>query len=72
SDYAKKLNVPVMIQCGTKDMYMGEEELQKMYGRIPSLQKQLVIYQGASHSSLLDADSVKWQNGVHRFLQSLP
>lgn len=72
SDYAEKLDLPVMVQCGTKDIYMDEEELRDMYNGIPSKQKKLVMYPGAGHSSLLDADPVKWQESVRHFLQTLP
>ncbi len=71
-NYAEELEVPIMIQCGTRDIYMDEEELEKMYSGIPSKQKQLVLYPGSGHSSLLDADPLKWQNNVRKFLQAVP
>ncbi len=71
-DYATELDLPIMIQCGTRDIYMDEAELEKMYSGIPSKQKQLVTYHGSGHSSLLDADPLKWQNSVKKFLQTVP
>lgn len=69
--YAKKLNCPVLLQWGENDIYVAKNEIESVYKNIPA-QKKLVIYPGAEHSSLVNADEIKWISEVKSFLQGLP
>jgi len=69
TNYAKKINCPVLLQWGRMDNYVSEKETYSVYDNIPS-QKKLVIY-NAGHQSLLNADSIKWNTEVTSFLQAI-
>lgn len=67
SDYAKKISVPVLIQWGSRDHLVLPEETTRIYESFRS-RKELVVYDGAVHSSLMRQDPGKWMKEVREFL----
>jgi alpha-beta hydrolase superfamily lysophospholipase len=50
-DYAEKINCPVLLQWGDRDMYVTREEIKGIYKNLPASKKKLVVYPGANHQS---------------------
>ena len=69
--YSKKVNCPVLLQWGDKDMYVTENEINRIYKNLESPRKKMIVYPGANHESLLKYDPVSWQQNVKLFLESL-
>jgi len=69
--YSKKVNCPVLLQWGDKDMYVTENEINRVYKNLESPRKKMIVYPGANHESLLKYDPVSWQQNVKLFLESL-
>ena len=67
--YAEKVNCPVLMQWGALDNYVQRGEIERVYRYIPSQKKKLVIYDRASHESLLNNEPKKWRKEVSGFLQ---
>jgi len=67
--YAAKIECPVLLQWGDKDMFVSKEETSSVFDNLPT-QKKLVTY-AAGHESLLKADETKWYNEVAAFLQAV-
>ena len=67
-DYAEKINCPVLLQWGDRDMYVTGEEIKEIYNSLPATKKKLVIYHGANHESFLQYDPIGWQKNVFGFL----
>src|SRR5687768_1925580 len=70
-NYAKKINCPVLLQCGDRDMYVSEKEIKRIYKNLEVAHKKLVIYPGANHQSFLQYDPIFWQKNITGFLDSL-
>jgi uncharacterized protein len=68
SEYAKKIDCPVLLEWGTNDHLVTEKETIHIFDNLASKNKKLVVYEGAVHSSFLQQDPVKWQAEVGRFL----
>ncbi len=68
--YAAAINCPVLLNWGTLDHYVNEKEIRAIYEAIPGPDKRLVIYEGASHESLLRKDPEKWRTSIENFLGS--
>lgn len=68
TDYVKKINCPVLLQWGAKDIYVLREETGSIFSKIASGNKQLVIYNEAGHEHLIGRDGEKWQTSVKNFL----
>jgi alpha-beta hydrolase superfamily lysophospholipase len=71
TSYAKKINCPVLLQCGALDMYVLKSETDKVYNAIASPDKKLVIYDHAGHESFVQNDPLKWRIEVGRFLSAI-
>ena len=71
-DYVKKINCPVLMQWGDKDIYVTEREIKGIFQNLQTRQKQLVVYPGVNHESYLRIDPVSWQKNVTSFIDSLP
>jgi pimeloyl-ACP methyl ester carboxylesterase len=69
--YAEKINCPVLLQWGDRDMYVTVEEIKGIYKNLPTLKKKLVVYPGANHQSFLQYDPIGWQKNVTGFLNEL-
>ena len=66
--YAKKINVPVLLQYGMRDTYVRQEETNNVFAAIASSNKKLVGFETAAHESLLQNDQLKWETEVKQFL----
>ncbi len=66
--YASKINCPVLLQWGALDKYVVRKETDKVFNAIASDKKKLIVYENASHESLLQNDMEKWRDEVERFL----
>ena len=69
TDYVKKINCPVLLQWGSRDRYVLQEETDGVYNNIASVNKKLVVYEDADHQSLLRHDPEKWRQEVGALLQ---
>jgi alpha-beta hydrolase superfamily lysophospholipase len=68
SKYLKKINCPVLYQCGSKDGYVLQKETERNFAAIKSTNKKLEIYDGAGHEPLILFNEMKWLNSVSDFL----
>jgi uncharacterized protein len=68
TSYVKKMNCPVLLQWGIKDVVVTRKETEKVYEAIASSNKKLVIYDRAGHGSLLQSDPIKWRIETERLL----
>jgi alpha-beta hydrolase superfamily lysophospholipase len=71
-EYSKKVNCPVLMQWGDKDIYVTEKEAQGIFQNLESKQKKLIVYSGATHESFLQYDPINWQKNVGDFINLLP
>lgn len=67
SEYAKKINCPVLLQWGKNDPRVSRTEIDAIYNNIPSAKK-LVVYDSSAHESLCDKENEKWKQEVKDFL----
>jgi alpha-beta hydrolase superfamily lysophospholipase len=67
-NYAKKINCPVLLQCGSKDQLVTVEEATDIYTALATTNKKMIIYEGANHESFLQKDAVLWRKEVGDFL----
>lgn len=67
-DYARQITCPVLMQWGTRDLYVTRQETDNIYNAIASPSKSLAIYDGAAHESLLQHDPAKWRIEIEKFL----
>jgi alpha-beta hydrolase superfamily lysophospholipase len=70
SQYAKKVDCPVLMQWGLLDDYVQKKETDVVFSTIASANKKLVSYEHAGHQSLLQSDPSKWRMEVERFLNT--
>jgi uncharacterized protein len=68
ASYAKKVNCPVLMQWGARDNYVRQDETDQVFNAIASTNKKLVVYDHASHESLVQNDPAKWRIETERFL----
>lgn len=68
--YAGDVRCPVLVQWGSLDNYVLEEEIRAVYDAIPSPDKKLVEYNGADHESFLRYDTEKWRRETEAFLRA--
>ncbi|MGZ5192064.1 MAG: alpha/beta hydrolase [Flavisolibacter sp.] len=71
SEYAEKVNCPVLLECGERDRYVSKEEITKVFNNMASANKKLVLYPDADHESYLRVDPIKWESEMISFLDSL-
>jgi alpha-beta hydrolase superfamily lysophospholipase len=67
-EYARAIKCPVLLQRGSKDARVTQEETEKIFSNI-SGPKRMVIYQNSAHESLCKKEPEKWTNEVTAFLQ---
>lgn len=68
TDYAEKINCPVLLQYGKQDTYVQNRETDRVFNAIASPVKKMEAYEGAGHESLLLYDAVQWEGAVKPFL----
>jgi pimeloyl-ACP methyl ester carboxylesterase len=67
SEYAKKINCPVLLQWGKNDPRVSKVEINAIYNNIHG-PKKLVVYNNCVHESFCDKENEKWVNEVKNFL----
>ena len=68
SEYASKINCPVLLQWGRKDPRVTLDETNAIFNHITA-SKKLVIYESSAHESLLKKEPAKWVENVGTFLK---
>jgi len=67
-NYAKKIKCPVLLQHGTNDPRVTQEETKHLFDNITS-KKKWVEYENSGHESLCKKEHDKWVTEVSTFLQ---
>jgi len=67
AEFAKKINMPTLLQWGKMDPRVSEKETDLIYRNLPA-SKKLVVYENSAHESLCKKENSKWINEVHNFL----
>ena len=68
TQFAKKINCPVLMQWGANDPRVTKEEIDAIYNNILSAKK-LVVYDSCAHESLCKKETEKWKKEVSNFLK---
>ena len=68
TQFAKKINCPVLMQWGANDPRVTRGEIDAIYNNIPSVKK-LVVYDSSAHESLCKKETEKWKKEVSDFLK---
>jgi uncharacterized protein len=68
SEYAKKVNTPILLQWGKADNRVSLAEQNAIFENIATKNKTFVTYPNAGHQSLCGADKTKWTNAVATIL----
>ncbi len=66
-EYAKNVNVPVLLLYGEKDPKVSREEIDEIYTNLKGT-KQLLTFPEAGHENYLNEYGEQWQNAVQSFL----
>lgn len=69
ADYAENISTPTLILHGQNDPRATRAEGERLFNRLQSADKKLVIFQGAEHESNIHIDPSLWQNEVELFLK---
>ena len=69
TEFAKKINCPVLLQWGKNDPRVTRGEIDVIYANITA-PKKLVVYENAAHESLCKNENDKWTNEVQIFLKN--
>ncbi len=67
-DVIHRLDRPILMLHGTEDLYSLPEDAKKLYEKCGSTQKQIVWFEGGSHSLLRYADAEKYDDAIKDFL----
>jgi uncharacterized protein len=71
SEYAKKVNCPVLHLAGDKDDRVTNEETSEVFKNIGAVDKTLHIFKGAGHEALNENYADEWRNVCGGFLLRL-
>ena len=69
TEFAKKINCPVLLQWGKDDPRVTRDEIDMIYANITT-PKKLVVYDTAGHESLCKKENDKWTTEVETFLKN--
>lgn len=69
AEYAKKINVPTLLQWGKHDARVTEKETHEIFEHIATKEKKLVVYEESAHESLCKSEHDKWVSEVSSFLR---
>ena len=69
TEFAKKIDCPVLLQWGANDPRVSRKEIDAIYGNISSIKK-LVVYDNSAHESLCKKENEKWVGEVSSFLNN--
>jgi pimeloyl-ACP methyl ester carboxylesterase len=70
SEYALKVNCPVLLQWGDHDPYVLRSETESLFQNLQG-KKRLSVYEGAGHESFLTRDPMQWEAEVISFLRGV-
>lgn len=65
---ARSVDCPTLVQWGALDPRVKKSEIDAVYKRLQSYDKQMVVYNEAGHESLIKKQPEKWYRTVSRFL----
>lgn len=66
-DYAKSIDIPVLLMCGAKDDRVTRSEIEQIYKNLAG-EKRVIFYPLAGHESYLNKYSAQWTNDISSFL----
>lgn len=69
-EYAKKVKCPTLLQWGTNDRRVSEEETTAIFQHLSSSKKTFVEYKNSGHQSLCKNENDKWLQTISTFLNS--
>ncbi len=69
-DYARKVKCPTLLQWGTNDRRVSEEETTAIFQHLSSSKKTFVEYKNSGHQSLCKSENEKWELAIETFLSS--
>ncbi len=69
TEFAKKIDCPVLLQWGKNDPRVTEAEIDLIYANITA-PKKLVVFETAAHESLCKKENDKWMKEVQSFLNN--
>ena len=69
TEYLDDVQCPVLMQWGSGDPFILWKETDKIYTRIASTKKKLVVYENAGHESFLIRDPLLWRIEMEKFLE---
>lgn len=67
TEYATKLNLPVLLMYGDADPKVTKEEIDLIYANIPTKKKSLVVYPDVGHESYLNRVPELWTKDIATF-----
>lgn len=67
TEYAKNIQVPVLLMYGEKDPKVSREEIDEIYANLPGT-KELVTFKQAGHENYLNQYRLPWLTAVMSFL----
>lgn len=67
TEYAKSIQVPVLLMYGEKDPKVSREEIDEIYANLPGT-KELVTFKQAGHENYLNQYRLQWLVAVNTFL----
>ena len=68
TEFAKKINCPVLLQWGKNDPRVTKKEIDDIYANISTVKK-LVVYNSSAHESLCEKENEKWVMETSSFLK---
>ena len=68
TEFAKKINCPVLLQWGKNDPRVTKKEVDDIYANISTVKK-LVVYNSSAHESLCEKENEKWVMEISSFLK---
>lgn len=69
ADYAEQITVPALMLHGENDPRATLEQGQRLFGRLASSDKKIVVFEDAKHEASIDVDRETWKAEVGRFLR---
>jgi uncharacterized protein len=66
-DYAKRINVPVLVMYGRQDQRVTLKEIETILSNFPG-KKRLMVMDGKGHGSLASDNDAAWRTEVNQFL----
>lgn len=70
-DYAKKINLPVLLMCGDQDKNVRNFETDNIFESLASRNKTLHIFKGADHENYLVRYGDEWNEVVNKFSKNI-